>query len=175
MEYFFTSDTHFGHKNILKHANRPFKSIDHMNEEIIARWNSKVSQDDVVFHLGDFCLTSGSSIYKKFMDRLNGRIVWIQGNHDKKTIIQDVIIDYGGHHWHLAHKPQDCFGEYNICGHIHNQWKVNIQKNNRVFVNVGVDQWDFYPITIKQINDAVRKEKEKLNSLKPLDTRTENL
>ena len=53
---FFTSDTHFNHTNILQYCNRPFKIVDQMNETIITNWNNVVEPDDIVFHLGDFCL-----------------------------------------------------------------------------------------------------------------------
>ena len=52
---FFTSDSHFGHENIIRFCKRPFNSVREMNEELIHRWNSKVRPNDIVFHLGDFC------------------------------------------------------------------------------------------------------------------------
>ena len=60
---FFTSDTHFNHTNIIRFCNRPFKDVTHMNETIIANWNSVVGPDDIIFHLGDFCL-GGSAEWK---------------------------------------------------------------------------------------------------------------
>ena len=50
---FFTSDTHFDHKNIIRYCNRPFSSIEEMNNFLIKRWNATVGPDDTVFHLGD--------------------------------------------------------------------------------------------------------------------------
>ena len=51
---FFTSDLHFGHKNIIKFDNRPFFDVSDMNKELIKRWNNKVTKDDVVYVCGDF-------------------------------------------------------------------------------------------------------------------------
>ena len=67
---FFTSDTHFYHGNIIRFCNRPFKDVEMMNETIIANWNNTIGQDDIVFHLGDFCL-GGSAEWTKILDRLN--------------------------------------------------------------------------------------------------------
>lgn len=53
---FFTSDTHFNHTNIIRFCERPFERVDEMNEKLIDNWNSVVSPEDFVFHLGDFCL-----------------------------------------------------------------------------------------------------------------------
>ena len=82
---FFTSDTHFWHDNIIKFCNRPFNSIEEMNDTIIENWNKVVGKNDIVFHLGDFCFC-GSDKFKDIIERLNGYIYLILGNHDWKTI-----------------------------------------------------------------------------------------
>ena len=68
---FFTSDTHFYHANIINFCGRPFKNVEVMNETLIANWNSVVGADDIVFHLGDFCL-GGSAEWTNILNRLNG-------------------------------------------------------------------------------------------------------
>lgn len=84
---FFTSDTHFYHSNIIWFCNRPFANVEQMNEAMIRNWNSVVGQDDVVFHLGDFCL-GGSAEWIMILDRLNGHIHLVLGNHDLKNSIK---------------------------------------------------------------------------------------
>lgn len=83
---FFTADMHFGHEAIIKHANRPFSSIDDMDNFLIEKWNEVVTNQDVVYHIGDFAWKNADEYFKK----LNGNIVFILGNHDnaiKKGIL----------------------------------------------------------------------------------------
>ena len=77
---FFTSDSHFNHENIIKFCNRPFDSLDEMNDALTENWNAKVKPDDTVFHLGDFSW-GGSGSWKSARERLNGHIILIKGNH----------------------------------------------------------------------------------------------
>ena len=87
---FFTADTHFNHTNMLKFCDRPFADVEEMNETIIARWNQVVGEEDHVFHLGDFC-QGGSAEWSRLLDRLNGKIHLIVGNHDMKNLRQGYI------------------------------------------------------------------------------------
>ena len=84
-DVFMTSDTHFFHTNIIDYCKRPFESAEEMNERMIENWNSTVSQDSIVFHLGDFAW-GGYGKWKEVRERLNGKIVLIKGNHDIKNI-----------------------------------------------------------------------------------------
>ena len=74
---YFTSDHHFGHKNIIEYSNRPFDNIDKMDEELIRRWNSKIQPQDNVYHIGDVGLTTPERM-KDILDRLNGNIFLIK-------------------------------------------------------------------------------------------------
>jgi calcineurin-like phosphoesterase family protein len=79
---FFTSDTHFGHKNIIKYSNRPFADVSHMNEALIENWNALVSPEDTVYHLGDVALGPWED-WDKVLTRLNGYKVLVVGNHER--------------------------------------------------------------------------------------------
>lgn len=78
---FFTSDTHFGHANIINLCKRPFKDVNHMNDMLVENWNNVVTDDDTVFHLGDFAF-GGSDVWNKVLSRLRGKIYLILGNHE---------------------------------------------------------------------------------------------
>ncbi len=81
----FTSDTHFGHKNIIKFSNRPFNDENHMNEELIREWNAVVDEEDDVYHMGDVSLCDDKKTLS-ILNRLNGRIHLITGNHEKSVL-----------------------------------------------------------------------------------------
>ncbi len=87
MNIFFTSDTHFFHKNIIKYSsNRShFSDVEEMNESIIEQWNDTINNDDVVYHLGDFAFSNAEKA-TNIAKRLNGKIYLIPGNHDHKLI-----------------------------------------------------------------------------------------
>ena len=37
----YIADWHYAHANILAFDNRPFKTVEEMNEELVKRWNAK--------------------------------------------------------------------------------------------------------------------------------------
>jgi len=78
---FLTSDTHFGHANIIKYCGRPFASADEMDAALIRNWNAVVGVDDVVVHLGDFAFKTRRKV-EDILAQLNGHVYLVLGNHD---------------------------------------------------------------------------------------------
>lgn len=177
MKYFFTADAHLGHANIIKYCHRPFKDVHHMNEALITNWNNRVSKDDLVFHVGDFCfknssggkpgegMTHKASYYR---NKLNGDIIFLKGNHDRnnslKTLIESIVIQYGHNFIYLTHIPDNFNSRYgiNFVGHVHNKWKFMetydpIFEKTIYLVNVGVDVWNFQPVTFEEIYTELRR------------------
>lgn len=98
----FTSDTHYSHKNITYgvsdwddlSSTRKFDTVDDMNNALISNINKYVKEDDVIFHLGDFAFGSAQNIYE-FRKKINCKTIYlIYGNHDKN--IQKNLIVYDG-------------------------------------------------------------------------------
>ena len=154
----FISDNHFNHENIIKYCNRPFKNVKEMDEYMIKQWNSVINKEDLVYHLGDFALGLKPDEYKELINKLNGKIILIRGNHErigkkflervgfieihKKIIIGNYI---------LSHRPQDESqipeGFKNIHGHIHNNgYKEDTDESK--YINVSVEIHDYKPIWI---------------------------
>lgn len=101
----FTSDPHFGHRNILTFCKRPFQDVKEMNKSLIDYWNNTVGKDEIVFCLGDFFWFHGRHDIKKIINQLNGHIYLVPGNHDDKksfelcdpeklTILSDIVYLY---------------------------------------------------------------------------------
>lgn len=81
MTYWFTSDEHYGHTNVIKYCNRPFSTTNEMDEYIINENNKLVKPGDVVVHGGDFTLFSNKSIvYTKYVARLKGDHIFLRGS-----------------------------------------------------------------------------------------------
>jgi calcineurin-like phosphoesterase family protein len=138
-----------------------------MNIKLIENWNNTVKPDDEIHNLGDFAFGNNVEYY---LSLLNGHITNIRGNHDRNKIckswVQRMDFEYGGYKFLLNHRPvfEQCdkdserFGninlseyDYILCGHIHEKWKVN-QKN----INVGVDVWDYKPVSIDTIIELIK-------------------
>ena len=86
MNKFFIADTHYGHDNIIKFCNRPFLNVKEMNEALIKNWNSIVSENDEVYHLGDVAMKN-PLIAKQFLESVNGKIYLIKGNHEQSPLL----------------------------------------------------------------------------------------
>lgn len=79
MTTFYTSDQHFDHENIIKYCDRPFSSVQEMNDAMVYNWNSVVKPTDVTVVLGDVSISKAGLEHVK---RLNGRKILVPGNHD---------------------------------------------------------------------------------------------
>jgi calcineurin-like phosphoesterase family protein len=170
MSTFFTSDTHFGHANIIKYCDRPFGSVGEMDEAMIENWNARVHRDDTVYHLGDFAFGCDYEHAVKCYSRLKGNIHFILGNHDKhvqhmnqnalipnplahyKEVSIDgqhiVLFHYGLRTWHHSLR-----GVWHLYGHSHNMLPP-LGKS----VDVGVDRWDFAPVSMRQLSSFMDKQ-----------------
>lgn len=159
MTVFFTSDTHFAHARIVELCKRPFSSVEEMDHEMIKRWNQKVQPSDTVFHLGDFSLKSGEEA-QKYLSRLNGTLHLIHGNHDRNSVralsgwvsvsgLRELhhegryitLCHYSMRVWNGSHR-----GSLMLYGHSHGTLPGNTQS-----LDVGVDAWDFQPVTLEEI------------------------
>lgn len=157
------SDPHFDHKNIIRYTNRPFWSIEQMNEHILWNWNNKIKSDDLVFFLGDMAFGRGSRKARWWLTQLNGRKIYLKGSHDKEirpTSVLDkvlfvcdcVVLRTDACTYLLVHdsfnKPY-WFHGWVVHGHYHDTRPYLDTKWKRV--NVSVEMTDYKPITVRQL------------------------
>jgi calcineurin-like phosphoesterase family protein len=169
MTIWFSADTHLNHFNIIKYCNRPFKSVEEMDETIINNWNSVISNSDVVYFLGDFCMGDP----RKYLSRLQGKIIFISGDHDKNiidwvendrilTILSPHNDEYGNPriitlcHYAMRSWPKSHYASWHLFGHHHGK----LEPYGLSF-DVGIDTNNFFPYSLEDIE-------KKMKTLKPI-------
>lgn len=160
---FVTSDTHFGHNNIIKYCNRPFQSREEMDETIICNWNSVISASDTVWFLGDLCFPKKDR--NKYLARLNGKVVWLRGNHDS-IVSENKDLDFikvKEYQFILCHYPMiswrnKAHGSIMLFGHSHGMMNETIKNYFPSFrmLDVGVDSNNFFPVELDQIIERMK-------------------
>ncbi len=181
IKIWFTSDLHFGHNNIMRFCNRPWKSIEEMDEGLIKNWNSVVGENDIVFNLGDFAFAPNWR-WKEILERLNGVHYLIMGNHDCSrypgdsimslfhNVSQQMILKIDNRTVYLNHYPFLCYGGswrtpdnaiYALYGHVHSG-PNNIGRDRSRLVHlfpyqydVGVDNNNYTPVSWDKIQDII--------------------
>lgn len=179
---YFTSDTHFCHKNIIEYSSRPFKDVNEMNGKLVKNWNEVVPHDGVVFHLGDFTF-GPSSANRWIRDSLSGTIHFIMGNHDKSkeiaklrfASISDILEitvkdpEIGYQRLVLCHYAIASFngahkGVWHMFGHSHGTF----DHPHPAAIDVGVDCWDYKPVSYEDVKIYLTKQMMK-KKFKPVD------
>lgn len=162
MSIWFSADYHFSHYNIIGYDNRPFKTCEEMNDEIIIRHNSLVKPEDTFYFLGDFMFDDHRKFHS-FFQRLNGEKHIIWGNHDRGAFRKKTAqfwqstqhyyeLKYNGRLFVLCHYPMlewknSYHGSIHLHGHCHGNRPR--ERNNRI--DVGCMNYDYYPVSIDSI------------------------
>jgi calcineurin-like phosphoesterase family protein len=163
MAVFFTADTHFGHGGALGLFRRPFTSVRDMDNMMIRRWNEAVGPADEVWHLGDFAVRRSSAEMTRILAALHGGIHLVVGNNDGPQTValpgfasvqHYVELQMDGADLVLCHYPFRSWnrmarGAINLHGHSHGRLKRVPRQ-----IDVGVDLWDFRPISLAQVLTA---------------------
>ena len=142
---YYIADWHYGHSNIIHFDNRPFKTCEEMNSELIRRWNAIVKPGDSVYILGDMFWCKGGEAVQ-VLKQLSGNKYLIKGNHDRchdsafmrsfASIKDYMEIEDSGRQVVLSHYPIPCFknhfyGWYHLYGHVHTSFEHNMMMHNR--------------------------------------------
>lgn len=160
------SDTHFGHKNIIKYCNRPFPTVELMNACLLGNYLNVVQPNDIVIFGGDVGFMTEPQI-NEILDQMPGYKIQIVGNHD---VYRDgklynlnfderhlcMCVDVVDHdmeyqllftHYPITNVPSGCV---NVHGHIHTHtldpWNIN----------VSVEHTNFAPLNMKVVLNRAR-------------------
>ena len=178
MDYF-TSDLHIGHDKEFIWKARGFNSVEEHDTQILKNWNNIVTYEDTVYILGDLCMDGNEKEWNRIYENLNGKIIFIVGNHDTANKVDRYIFDYEMECWGLAaiYKYSKKYRFYlshyptytanydddkshpliNLYGHTHQ--KEKFFNNNPYMYNVALDAHDCTPISIDDIIKDILKYK----------------
>jgi calcineurin-like phosphoesterase family protein len=135
-----------------------------MDAQIIANMNKVIHNSDTLYILGDFSFHP-----ERYYDKIKGKKILLKGNHDSNKckkyfdeVYDQLNINIGEFKCLLSHYPlNNDRVDFVITAHVHEKWLVN--GNN---VNIGVDQWNFEPVSeeklykfLRDLNDKNRIEK----------------
>ena len=187
---FYIADWHYNHANCIAFDNRPFKNVQEMNDELIKRWNSVVSENDTVYILGDMFWCNCKDALP-VLDQLHGSKVLIKGNHDRvngqvrnhfeNITSYDEIVLNGNKHIVLCHFPvlffnRHRYGSYMLYGHVHNSsdwikvesYREELEAEGISFnaYNVGTMVQNYEPVTIEEIIKNYERQKEMVRTIK---------
>jgi len=161
----FTSDTHFSHPAIIRHQpeTRPFNTIEEHDEALIAAWNRLVCPGDLVYHLGDFCWGK-TDRWLTLLERLNGGVYLIEGNHDRgkvNTVVRKKLAGYtplktvsvNGQpivlcHYAMAVWDRQHYGAWHLYGHSHGNLP---ERADTLSTDVGVDRHGLRPVPFEEV------------------------
>jgi calcineurin-like phosphoesterase family protein len=163
MARYVAADLHLSHENIIEYCDRPFETVEEMNETLISNWNNAVDDDDVVYFLGDLAF-EGHKKSVELYEQLNGNKLMTPGNHDDQlnfetapiVSAESFVIQYKKYRFYCTHRPDNVpteWTEWVIYGHHHNN---NLTKypfvdydNNRI--NASMELTDYKPLKLEKL------------------------
>lgn len=170
---FFTADTHFDDEYAIQYFNRPFESVSEMNAVMVEKWNNVVTENDMVYHLGDFTLDDIGH-FTKWVSQLNGNIKILPGSHDdpwlkdfvasEKVQVMAPLVSVEFQEIMAGEKPQlivMCHysmqvwdrsnqGSWHLFGHSHGKLKAI-----GLSFDVGVDCTGFKPLSLEEVASKI--------------------
>ena len=173
-QIWFTSDTHFGHANIIRYSGRPFADVVAHDRGLVAAWNNVVRPADLVYHLGDFAYKAEQSV-ADLVRKLHGTIYLIEGNHDAAAkreracfanFTPVATVKAGGRRVflsHYAHRvwPGSHRGVWHLYGHSHNSlpddphalcFDVGV---DAVAARLGGEPQDYRPMHVDEVAEVM--------------------
>jgi calcineurin-like phosphoesterase family protein len=167
----FIADFHLGHANIIRYCNRPFATVEEMDQAIVERLNASVKRDDVLYFLGDFCMGNPTRV-RAYRRRIHCKKIFaVPGNHDKQASKLkeefswlDNLAEVSIHgqsivlcHYALRTRNRSNRGLWQLYGHSHGRLP---EAPNSFSMDVGVDTHNFRLWHYDEIADIMTKKAE---------------
>lgn len=164
MKVFVTSNMQLGRPNAITKFKRPFKDVDNMTNELIGNWNSVVSNNDTVYHLGNFAWDPKTA--QDALQRLNGNIKLLPAEHDEAVMLLNQkkllplnsglmnritpLKDYEVNlsYWPMMEWPGSSNGYYSIIGYQNKKYKSDPEKR---IINASADLWGYKPQELQRL------------------------
>ena len=158
MKVYVTSNLQLGRPNAISKFKRPFKDVDNMTNELIGNWNSVVTDEDIVYHLGNFAWDPKTA--QDALQRLKGTIRLLPAEHDEavmllgnkkmlpsKSYLMNRITPLNDYecslsYWPMQEWPGSSSGYYSIIGYPGKKYKSDPKKR---IINASTDLWGYKP------------------------------
>jgi calcineurin-like phosphoesterase family protein len=160
------SDLHLDHDNIIDYCDRPFNSVEEMNDVLVEHWNAVVDPDDEVLYGGDLTIRTSAAALLDWLNELNGEIVFLLGNHDGTVLeeldrvqfVEEFRFEHRGVPFYAIHDPADCPSNWKgwlLHGHHHNNWpdQFPFVDHDSRRVNFSVELLDYRPLATDRLVD----------------------
>ena len=183
----YTSDLHFGHRNVIRFCERPFENEKEMGKALIENWNETVGDNDIVFVIGDTFWFNDSHSIKKVLKQFKGADIYIiPGNHDdfksyhrvddpRIHLCEDVVVcwitqegqkkrEIWMSHYPMMTWPHRENGAYQLFGHIHSKQnaRTGVDQDLPLHYNqldVGCDYWNYHPVDLETLENKIEENK----------------
>ena len=173
---YYTADLHFGHENVIRHCDRPYKTAEEMDQALVTAWNKRVHRNDIVYIVGDMFFRNRRPA-EEYLETLKGFKHLIMGNHDRnwmrkapsplywaryfESVSHMKVITDGNSLVTLCHYPMMTWqGAFRnglmVFGHIHNNTNAAywpLIRNSPQLLNAGVDVNGFVPVTLAELKE----------------------
>lgn len=172
--FFFMSDPHFYHTNIIKYSNRPFKNVDEMNSTLIKNINITVRPQDELYVLGDFLFGDvkraegilnnihcqnkhyifgnhddtmfDPSLKRFFKSMQDYKVIYIKDSSAYKGKQMICLFHFPILEWDKGHK-----GSWMLHGHCHGNLTYPESIKNCRIADIGVDCWNYTPVSYEEL------------------------
>jgi len=160
------SDLHLDHDNIIDYCDRPFSSVEEMNDVLVEHWNTVVDPDDEVLYGGDLTIRTSAAALLDWLNELNGEIVFLLGNHDGTVLeeldrvqfVEEFRFEHRGVPFYAIHDPADAPSNWKgwlLHAHHHNNWpdRFPFVDHDSRRVNFSVELLDYRPLATDRLVD----------------------